>query len=110
MFWAERGKGAYCNGNPISISTVERAVDCVIATGFVSTSEFREINIASMEYIEKECRTIRVLGSAALHLAYVACGKFDAFWEYSLSAWDIAVGVLLVRGTGGDVPALIKTS
>jgi myo-inositol-1(or 4)-monophosphatase len=103
LFWAERGKGSYCNGDPISISTVERAVDCVIATGFVSTSEFREINIASMEQIGKEFRTIRVLGSAALHLAYVACGKLGAFWEYGLSVWDVAAGVLLVKEAGGMV-------
>ncbi len=103
LFWAERGSGAYCNGNPISISTVERAVDSVIATGFVSTTEFREINIASMEHIGKEFRTIRVLGSAALHLAYVASGKLGAFWEYGLSVWDIAAGVLLVKEAGGMV-------
>jgi len=103
LFWAEKGKGSFCNGKQISISEAEKAIDCMIATGFVSTSAFREVNIASMDSIGKEFRSIRVLGSAALHLAYVACGRLGAFWQYGLSVWDIAAGVLLVKEAGGAV-------
>ncbi|MFP3668982.1 inositol monophosphatase family protein [Priestia sp. SIMBA_032] len=103
LFWAEKGKGSFCNGKQISISEAEKAIDCMIATGFVFTSAFREVNIASMDSIGKEFRSIRVLGSAALHLAYVACGRLGAFWQYGLNVWDITAGVLLVKEAGGAV-------
>lgn len=103
LFYTELGKGSFCNGKRISISEEEQAADCIIATGFVSTPAFREVNIASMDSIGKEFRSIRVLGSAALHMAYVACGRLGAFWQYGLSVWDIAAGVLLVREAGGMV-------
>ncbi|AFH61305.1 inositol monophosphatase family protein [Paenibacillus caseinilyticus] len=103
LYWAESGKGAFCNGKPAAVTDAEQAEDCVIGTGFVSTPAYREMNIATMEAIGREFRTIRSLGSAALTLAYVACGKLDAFWEYGLSAWDVAAGVLLVEESGGMV-------
>ncbi|GAB7055208.1 MULTISPECIES: inositol monophosphatase family protein [Paenibacillus] len=101
LFWAEQGKGAYLNGNPIKVSATEHAAECVIATGFMPA--YRELNIPSLASFGKQFRGIRVLGSAALHMAYVACGRLGAFWQYGLNAWDLAGGVVLVREAGGMV-------
>lgn len=101
LFWAEQGKGAYLNGNPVKVSTADHAAESVIATGFMPA--YRELNIPSLASFGKQFRGIRVLGSAALHMAYVACGRLGAFWQYGLNAWDMAGGIVLVREAGGMV-------
>lgn len=103
LFWAEKGKGAFLNGNPIAVSEVTHAAECVIATGFVSNLEFRELNLKSTLPVGQQFMSIRVLGSAALHMAYVACGRLGAFWEYGLNVWDLAGGFVLVNEAGGMV-------
>ena len=103
-FYAWKNGGAYLNGEKITVSDRSDIHDALLATGF-PYSDFSRIE----EYIEflrwamKNARGVRRLGSAAADLAYVACGRFDAFWEYDLKPWDVAAGSLLVKEAGGMV-------
>ena len=103
-FYAWKDGGAYLNGEKITVSDRSDIHDALLATGF-PYSDFSRIE----EYIEflrwamKNARGVRRLGSAAADLAYVACGRFDAFWEYDLKPWDVAAGSLLVKEAGGMV-------
>ena len=104
FFSAMRGNGAFMNGRRISTSDNSTLEDTLIATGFpyfdyTNTAEY----LKSLEIFMRRTRGVRRLGSAALDLAYVACGRFDAFYEYSLSPWDVAAGSLLVTEAGGKV-------
>ena len=104
MFLAERGNGATLNGNPIKVSGSMKLVDSVLATGFACVrGELEHNNLVYFTRIVPHIRDIRRCGSAALDLAYVACGKYDGFWELNLNEYDIAAGVLLVREAGGNV-------
>ncbi|MFD0680237.1 MULTISPECIES: inositol monophosphatase family protein [unclassified Paenibacillus] len=103
MYSAEKGKGATLNGKPIRVSQVETLGQSVVATGFPSKKKTRDAVMKSLQEIGPQCRTIRALGSAAQHLAFVASGKLAAFWEYGLNAWDIAAGVLIIEEAGGTV-------
>jgi myo-inositol-1(or 4)-monophosphatase len=101
-FTAYKGGGAWLNGNQIHVSTAGRLSDSLVATGFPYSDFTRLGNY--MDCLTHFCKTtqgIRRLGSAAIDLAYVACGRFEAFYEYGLNPWDIAAGVLLVREAGG---------
>jgi len=103
-FYAWKGGGAWCNGNPIQVSQRQDILDSVVATGFPYAAE--QVSPALVEvfaYFLKKARGMRRLGSAALDLAYVACGRFDVYYETSLNAWDIAGGILLVQEAGGRV-------
>ncbi len=102
-FYAWKGGGAWLNGDPIHVSQVSRIDNALIATGFPYTNftylkEFME----SMDYFMKNSHGLRRLGSAATDIAYVACGRYDGFYEYGLSPWDIAAGILLVKEAGGE--------
>ena len=103
-FYSWKNGGAYLNGEKITVSDRSDIHDALLATGF-PYSDFSRIE----EYIEflrwamKNARGVRRLGSAAADLAYVACGRFDAFWEYDLKPWDVAAGALLVKEAGGMV-------
>lgn len=103
-FRASVGAGAMLNGQKISVAQHTQLADTLLATGF-PYYKFNQLN----EYLEllKECmqttRGLRRMGSAAIDLAYVACGRFDAFFEMNLSPWDVAAGILLVREAGGKV-------
>lgn len=103
-FSAELGKGAFCNGKPIHVSSVDSLVKAVVSTGFPTDRAVNsENNLANFARVALQVRGVRRIGSAALDLAYVASGRQDAYWEYRLSTWDIAAGVLLVREAGGKV-------
>lgn len=104
MFSAEKGKGAFLNGVPMHVSHRAELKDTLIATGF-PYYDYERIDpyMNSLKTFMKETRGVRRLGSAAADLAYVACGRFDAFYEYSLSPWDVAAGILLVEEAGGTV-------
>lgn len=102
FFHAVRGKGAFLNDERIKVAEHEKLDDTLIATGFPyydfeRTSKY----LKALEQFMKHTRGVRRLGSAAMDLAYVACGMFDAFFEYSLSPWDVAGGSLLVEEAGG---------
>jgi len=103
-FYAWKGGGAWCNGKLIAVSTRQSIADAVVATGFPYASKNVTPQLVSVfDYFLKNGRGMRRLGSAALDLAYVACGRFDMYYEASLNAWDIAGGILLVQEAGGRV-------
>lgn len=103
-FYARKGGGAWLNGRQVSVSTRETLADSLIATGFPYNDFHRMAPyLESLSYMLQHTHGARRLGSAAVDLAYVACGRFEAFYEYSLKPWDVAAGVLLVQEAGGRV-------
>lgn len=103
-FIALKGKGAYLNNLPIKVSGESDLGDSLLATGFpYDIRESDHDNIKEFAAFAKSARAVRRAGSAALDLAYVACGRFDGFWEFKLSPWDLAAGVLMVAEAGGKV-------
>jgi myo-inositol-1(or 4)-monophosphatase len=107
LFTAERGRGAFLNGRPLTVSDTSRIGDGLIGTGFPHGATTRD---AVMERVLGEiaprARGLRRLGSAALDLCYVACGRMDGFWDINLKPWDTAAGALIVAEAGGAVTAL----
>ena len=103
-FYAWKGGGAWLNGSPIKCSKVARVNQSLIATGFPYTNfKYLEQFMKSMDYFMHNSHGLRRLGSAATDIAYVACGRYDAFYEYGLHPWDVAAGMILVREAGGTV-------
>jgi myo-inositol-1(or 4)-monophosphatase len=103
LFTAERGGGARLNGAPIRVSHAQTLIDALLVTGFPYDTEHRARQVRIFGALLERTRGVRRLGSAALDLSYVAAGRFDAFWEEHLHAWDIAAGALLVAEAGGRV-------
>jgi len=103
-FYAWKGAPAYLNGKEIKVSKNPTIGDSLIATGFPYYDFTKQPQyIELFTYLMKNCHGLRRLGSAAVDLAYTACGRFDAYYEYNLNAWDAAAGVVIVRQAGGDV-------
>lgn len=104
MFTATNGGGAFLNGKAIHVSEATTVADSLLGTGFPYYDyHLLDQYLALFKHLMKHSHGIRRPGSAATDLAYVACGRFDGFYEYSLSPWDVAAGVLLVREAGGIV-------
>jgi myo-inositol-1(or 4)-monophosphatase len=103
LFVAEKGKGAYLNGEKIKVTDTDQKEFSLMATGFAPDKKLVEENLVIFDHLIKEGYLLRRLGSAAIDLAYVACGRFDAFWEFSLKPWDVAAGSLIVEEAGGKV-------
>ncbi|RGZ00988.1 inositol monophosphatase family protein [Clostridium sp. AM58-1XD] len=104
IFYAKRGCGAYLNGKQIHVTKAETLEESLISIGTSPyQKELAERNFRQMQQTFLRCQDIRRGGSAALDLAYVACGRIDAFYEYSLKPWDYAAGLLLVEEAGGAV-------
>jgi myo-inositol-1(or 4)-monophosphatase len=103
LFTAERGRGAHLNGKPIHASPIPVLAESLIATGFPSRKRHDNPNIHFYQEFTMRSHGVRRAGSAALDLAYVACGRLDAFWEFNLNPWDTAAGILLVEEAGGRV-------
>ncbi|HTZ95670.1 MAG TPA: inositol monophosphatase family protein [Terriglobales bacterium] len=103
LFAAEKGSGARLNDRPIHVSKTTNLAECLVATGFPSHKRHKNPNIFFYHHITLRTHGVRRAGSAALDLCYVACGRFDAFWEFKLNPWDTAAGVLLVEEAGGKV-------
>ena len=102
LFTAEKGKGAWLNKKQIQVSKTQKLIESLVVTGFSYTvNKHPEPDITHFRNFVIEAQAVRRLGSAALDLSYVACGRFDGFWEGSLSPWDMAAGVLLVTESGG---------
>jgi myo-inositol-1(or 4)-monophosphatase len=103
-FYAWKGGKAWLDGQPIEVSARATVSDSLIATGFPYTM-FSQLDrfLKSLEFFMKKSHGVRRLGSAATDLAYVACGRFEAFYEYNLNAWDVAAGALLVTEAGGKM-------
>jgi myo-inositol-1(or 4)-monophosphatase len=104
LFWAEEGKGSYLNGKPLKVSTQTKLEDAYLATGFPYNVKDDPLHcVETFDRLTRLGIPIRRLGSAAIDLAYVAAGRFDAYWEVSLQPWDVAAGLLIVHEAGGTV-------
>jgi myo-inositol-1(or 4)-monophosphatase len=109
LFAAERGSGARLlaagrDDVPLAVSDVERVADALLSTGFLPSD--LDSNLPYFRALSAVAHAVRRDGAAALDLAFVAAGRFDGFWEFGLSAWDVAAGALLVREAGGAVSAI----
>lgn len=103
-FYAWKGSEAYLNGEVISVSSAKRMEDSLLATGFPYWDFNRmDAYLRILKDFTARTRGIRRIGSAAVDLAYVACGRFEAFYEYSLKPWDIAAGAFIIEQAGGVV-------
>src|SRR5438094_3518510 len=104
LFTASKGRGAFLNDRRIRVSTLARFPDALVGTGFPFKEVTRlELYTRQLQTMMKTCAGVRRAGAAALDLAYVACGRLDAFWELGLSPWDMAGGALLIQEAGGLV-------
>ncbi|MFN2448838.1 MAG: inositol monophosphatase family protein [Candidatus Baltobacteraceae bacterium] len=103
-FTAVRGGGAFLNGERIFVSRTVAVGDAMLCTGFKPYDY--ETNAAFFAHASRHAQAVRRDGAAALDFAYTAMGRFDAFWEFGLAAWDVAAGALFVREAGGAVSAI----
>ncbi len=101
LFVGEKGKGAWRNGRPMAVSRTQHLAESLVATGFPSRKRHANPNIHFYQEFTLRSHGVRRAGSAALDLAYVACGRLEAFWEFQLNPWDTAAGFLLVEEAGG---------
>ncbi len=107
VFYAWQGGGTRLNGKSVTVSAKSKVADSLIATGFpYSNFSYLDSFMDTMDFFMKHSHGVRRLGSAATDLAYVSCGRYDAFYEYGLHAWDVAAGVVLIREAGGKVSDL----
>ncbi|MGE5200502.1 MAG: inositol monophosphatase family protein [Acidobacteriota bacterium] len=105
MFWAEKGAGAYVNDRRLRVSARRQLGEAVIATGIptIRGNVDRDLYMRTLAAVMAATVGVRRAGAAALDLAYVAAGRYEAFWEFGLSAWDMAAGIVLIREAGGYV-------
>lgn len=104
LFFAEKGKGAFLNGKPIKVSRVNTLIESLLVTGFpYDRQEKAEFYLKFFRAFMEKCQGVRRLGAAAVDLAYVACGRFEGYWEFNLKPWDMAAGMLIVKEAGGEV-------
>lgn len=105
MFYADRGRGAFLRANgmdeALAVSEIGTVAEAVVATGLPYDIRDTGSNVANIDRLVRVAREVRILGAAALHLAYVAAGRIEAFWEPALNPWDLAAGALLVEEAGG---------
>jgi myo-inositol-1(or 4)-monophosphatase len=107
LFTAERGKGAWLNGQPMRVSAAATVIDSLLVTGFhYDVQKDPGDVIALFGAFISRARAVRRLGSAALDLCYVAAARFDGFWEKKLQPWDVAGGALIVSEAGGQVTGM----
>jgi len=104
LFYAEKGKGAFLNGRKITVSKTDTLIKSMLATGFpYNVKENPDNCIEHFINFLMSAQAIRRLGSAALDMVYVACGRLDGFWEVNLNPWDVAAGKIIVEEAGGVV-------
>lgn len=104
-FYAWKEGGAWVNGSPISVSTKPTLHKSLIATGFPYKNEDSRMDdfMKTLDWFMKNSEGLRRLGSAATDIAWVACGRYDGFYEYGLNAWDVAAGAIILKEAGGKV-------
>ena len=103
MYSAANNKGAYLNKNKISVSKIDSFKDSLLITGFYYDQGTRLAKqIERFKKVQNITQSVRRLGSAALDLCYVACGKADGFWEENLNPWDVAAGTIILTESGGE--------
>ena len=103
LFAAEKGRGASLNGRPIRVSATEKLGDALIVTGFGYDFKQKDDFGGHLNSFLMHSRGVRRDGSAAIDMAYVACGRFDGFWEEGLKPWDVAAGKLIIEEAGGMI-------
>jgi myo-inositol-1(or 4)-monophosphatase len=104
LFYAEKNKGAFLNGNPIKVNSEANLENSLLATGFpFKYKKYLPLYMDCFEDLFLHCSGIRRMGSAAIDLAYVAVGRFEGFWELGLSPWDIAAGAIIIKEAGGFI-------
>jgi myo-inositol-1(or 4)-monophosphatase len=105
-FSATAGGSATLNGEPIYVTDVEELADAFLATGFpYDRRTAPDNNVERLDHFLRRSQGVRRAGAAVLDLSYVACGRFDGFWEIGLHPWDVAAGILIVREAGGTATA-----
>jgi myo-inositol-1(or 4)-monophosphatase len=103
-FYAWENGGAWLNGKAIHVSKAPKLANTLLATGFPYYDfKKKEPYLKVFQELMEKCHGLRRIGSAAVDLAYVACGRFDGYFEYNLQTWDVAAGVVLVKEAGGEV-------
>lgn len=107
LFTAERGAGAYLNSRRIHVSQIKRMAESLGSSGFPARKRHHNVNIHFYYQMAMASHGVRRTGSAALDLAFVACGRLDLFWEFGLKPWDVAAGTLLVTEAGGRVSDML---
>ncbi len=104
MFCAEKGNGAFLNNKRIRVSNKKNLKDAIVVTGGPKgASKIREKIFSEYVNISNNVSNVRKFGSAALDMAYVACGRFDAYWQREINYWDIAAGIIILKEAGGFV-------
>jgi len=104
MFCAEKGNGSYLNNSRIRVSNKKKIKDALLVTGGPKgASKIKERIFSEYIRVSKNVSNVRKFGSAALDMAYVACGRFDGYWQREINYWDIAAGVIILREAGGFV-------
>ena len=103
LWSVEKGEPPTLNGREIKASSRDQLKDTVMTIGFSKTKESMDVGLERYKTIAYKVRKTRMLGSAALALAYISCGRLDAYIEESISLWDVAAGILLVESVGGKV-------
>jgi len=102
VFSAIKGKGSFLNGQPIHVSNAEKLSDTMIGLG-TAKREVADENFARFRRVFGQCQDVRRIGSAALELAYTACGRQGGYFEIYLNPWDYAAGMLMIQEAGGKV-------
>ncbi len=104
LFWAEKGEGAYLNDRRIRVSSRRDLSECLFACGLPFAGRpGRADALAETDRVLEKTAGVRRFGAAALDLAFVAAGRYDAYWERGLNSWDVAAGAIIVREAGGMV-------
>ena len=104
MFCAEKGNGAYLNNSRIRVSNKKKIEDALIVTGGPKgSSKIKEKIFSEYINVSKQVSNVRKFGSASLDMAYVACGRFDGYWQRELNYWDVAAGIIIIKEAGGFV-------
>jgi len=107
LFYADRGRGAFLRANgtdaALAVSEIATVDEAIVATGLPYDIRDTGSNVPNISRLVRIAREVRILGAAALHLAYVAAGRIEAFWEPALNPWDLAAGALIVQEAGGRI-------
>lgn len=109
LFSAQKGQGAFLNGEPIKVSEEKTIAESLMSSDFPN-NKYRKLTAKSIENISTKCRNLRAPGSTALQMAYVAAGRYSGYWELGLKAWDMVAGALLVQEAGGRVSDTLNNS
>ena len=101
LFSASRRSLAQCNGHLIAVSQTHDLAEGIVAFDWAHSRQARQATLDTLQFLGHEAQTLRAIGSAALALAWVAAGRLDAYWNWSLNAWDFAAGALIIEQAGG---------